>query len=401
MVPVCLMVFGLLCGTLNGEEPAHTDEQRCVVLFTGSGEQNPFWDLFIDFMREAAQDLEIKLEVFYADNSRNRMVSQVREVCERADKPDGIVVQSFKRTGTNILRLAEQYQVPVFLVNSGLNVEEKEQVGEPRTPLRFWIGEMLPDDYGAGYQLANALIDEAKKDPRRLGPDGRVHVIGLNGVVSHEAALAREKGLRKAIDERSDEAVLDQVVAADWDQKFARKRCRFLLRRYDHVSVIWSASDHMAVGAIAAMQDRIKEGVQQTAGKDVIVGGVDATPEAMRLIEQGTMCATVGGHFKEGGWVAVLLHDFFQGVDLAQIPTRFESPMTLVTKDNLAIYQAELDESMWERMDFRQLSRVYSPELKDYGFGAQALSTENIPRDVPFTPSNVGDASKEDDGRNQ
>ena len=77
----------------------------------------------------------------------------------------------------------------------------------------------------------------------------------------------------------------------------------------------------------------------------------------------------------EGGWVTVLLHDYFQGVDLAQIPARSASPMTLVTKANLADYQFAADPSTWKRFDFRQLSRTRNPALKEYHFGTSVLSS--------------------------
>jgi ABC-type sugar transport system substrate-binding protein len=394
VVPIFLMVPGFISAQDRAGEPTNTEEEYSVVLFTGGGKDTPFWNLFEDFMREAASDLGMQLEVYYADGSRKRMATQIHTVCQRADKPDGIVFHLFKLNGPNILRIAEQYGIPVFLVNAGLSEKQRNEIGMPRTKLRHWLGEMLPDDDSAGYKLANALIDEAKKDPRRLGPDGRVHVIALNGTVSDSASIQRVAGLNRAIAERGDEATLEQVVAADWDEKMARKRCRFLHRRYPHAKVVWSASDLMAAGAIAAMEDR-----GLTPGKDVIIGGVDAaTPEIMELIEQGKLYATVGGHFMEGGWVAVLLHDFLHGVDLDQIKSHYDSPMTLVTKDNLANYRAKLFKSTWERMDFRQLSRIDSPELKTYRFGPQVLPTIDPPLDVPSTPSNEGDTSKVADG---
>ena len=288
------------------EEEIAPKQEFSIVLFTPREAHDHFWGPFADFMSEAADDFGIRLEVQFAGGSRNMMAEQIREVCKRAEKPDGVVFQSFKRGGQLFLRIADRHGVPAFLVNAGLPKKQSETLGEPRTQLKHWLGQMLPSDYEAGFQLANALIDEASRDPLRFGDDGKVHVIGFNGIVSDSASAERFAGLQKAIAQRQEEAVLDQVVAADWNQELARRRCRVLHRRHPSASVVWSASDPMALGAMQALQE-----IGLTPGKDIIIGGVDATPEAMEAIEQGTLFATVGGHVLEGGWTVVLLHDFF------------------------------------------------------------------------------------------
>ncbi|WP_372720839.1 ABC transporter substrate-binding protein [Novipirellula sp.] len=350
-------------GKLHGEETEAGERKFHVAMFTPRDQDDAFWGPFVEFMGEVSDDLGIQLEVFFAGNSRNRMVSQIRDVCDREDKPDAIVFQSFKRGGPRFLRIAERRQVPAVLVNAGLQPEQSEELGQPRTKLTHWLAEVLPDDYDAGFQLANALIDEALRSPRRLAADGKLHVIGLSGVVSDGASIQRMAGLHDAIAKRSDEVVLDQVVAADWSQELARFRCRILHRRYPESSVIWSASDAMAIGAIAAMQDRGK-----TPGTDVIIGGVDATPEALGLIAQEVLFASVGGHVMEGGWCIVLLHDFFHGIDLSRIPTHYDSPMRLITRDNLAAYRAVLSRETWQETDFRQFSLLDRPNQSTYRF---------------------------------
>jgi ABC-type sugar transport system substrate-binding protein len=369
--------LSLLCLTLQGNEPFAADDRFRIALFTGSDENNPFWKLFTDFMSEVAADLDIEVEYYYADGNRKRIESQVLDVCRRADRPDAIVIQDFRLNGVKILNLANEKQMPVFLVNSGLEPNEKQKVGAPRKELQYWIGEMLPEEHDAGLQLANALIDEAKKDPQHVDADGRVHVIALTGEIRHVAASERVRGLQDAIASRpNDDAILHQVVEADWDRGLARSRCRILHRRYPDATVIWTASDYMAMGAIDAVRDR-----GLVPGRDVIVGGVDATREAIRLIEEGTMHATVGGHFMEGGWVTVLLHDYLHGVDPDRIPPQHRSPMELVTKENLARYRMLLQQSNWKRTDFRQLSLLRSPERNGYRFGPQVIWTEDQNRE--------------------
>ncbi len=390
-VLISLAVFSHVPSRLLSDEPADGKAEHRVVFFTGSGPDSPFWELFIEFMEAASSDLGITIEVNLSHDNRNKMVSEVRRICEADDKPDAIIIHSFKRTGPILLDIANRNKVPVFMVNSGLTGEQEKKVGEPRERLRHWIGVMLPDDFQAGYDLAIALIDEARKDPKRLAPDGRVHVIGLSGVASDTAASEREKGLLKAIGDRSD-AVLDQVVQADWIRSRAERRCRVLYRRYPHASVVWAASDDMAAGAINAIED-----LGRTPGKEVIIGGIDATLEAIENIEKEnpSMFATVGGHFMEGGWVAVLLHDYFKGFDMTRLPRQFDSPMTLVTRENLDMFESLLNEDLWELADFRQLSRVDSK--KPHQFGPEIFLSLARPKDLPPKGADSGEDSKPDD----
>ncbi|MBB3206899.1 ABC-type sugar transport system substrate-binding protein [Rhodopirellula rubra] len=338
------------------------DKHRILVLI-GSDEDDPFWSLFAEFMGVAADQLGLELQFRFADGSLKAMSSHMRVECERKKKPACIVMQSFKRGGLKFLHTANSYQVPVFLINSGLTSEQRAKAGEPRSQLKYWVGEMLPDDYGAGFQLANALIDAAKKDPSRLGPDGRVHLIALGGTVSHTASVQRTAGLMDAVEARRDEVVLNQLVAADWKKGFARNRCRFLHRRYPQASAVWTANDQMALGAIEGLRD-----LKLVPGKDVVVGGVDATRQAMTAIKEGTLAATVGGHFQEGGWVAVIIHDLLNGLDLSKIPMHYASPMKLVTAENVAAYQASLQKSEWDRINFKQYSRLHRPKSDGYQF---------------------------------
>jgi len=391
----CALLFGFSLGSADGDEQNKADETYNVALFTGSEKNVLFWDLFAEFMRVAGKDLGLELEVFYAEGNRNKMRSQIREVCRRSKKPDAIVVQSFKRNGPSCLKIAERNKVPIFLVNAGLTGltdQQKAAIGKPGEKLKYWIGEMYPDDQDAGYQLANALIDEALKDPKRLGPDGRVHVIGLNGVVYDGASIERAAGLKKAIEERSDVATLDQLVPADWDQADAQFRCKVLHRRYPNASVIWCASDPMALGAIEAMRQRGK-----APGTDVFIGGVDAIDRGtMDLIDAGTLSASVGGHYMDGGWVVVLLYDYFHRVDISGKGVRRLSQMTLVTKSNLDEYRPGLEKSTWETTDFRRFSHHHHPELKDYQFSLGATATASS-SEKPSTGDNGENASKDDD----
>ena len=386
MVPlrhVCVLtVTCLLCCACSAGQPQDREKPKTsqyhVAMFCGSDADNPFWTLFADFMRVAGKDLGIKVDINFTSGNREEMIKRIRNACDAPDKPDAIVVQGFKKNGLNCLRIANEYMTPVFTVNSGLTKEEAQSLNDSREELPFWIGELLPDDKGAGYQLAIELINQARA--RNLqAPDGKIHVIGLNGTVSDGASIERLAGLNQAIAECSEFAVLDQAISADWSREKARSRGRILHRRYPEAAVVWCASDLMAAGAIDGMKERGK-----APGDDIIVGGVDASSQAMDLIEKDLLGATIGGHFKDGGWVLLLLYDYFNQVELraGKKPARYKSAMQLVTAAKLGKFKDAVNPENWQRIDFRQFSRHDHPEREAYPFEsgiAQQANSESPP----------------------
>jgi hypothetical protein len=150
----------------------------------------------------------------------------------------------------------------------------------------------------------------------------------------------------------------------------------------------------MAEGAIEAMSERGLE-----PGFDVILGGVDASPEAIELIKAGKLAATIGGHFQDGGRVAVLLYDYLHGVELKKgTPARYMSEMNLVTQDNSAKYEADVDPESWKRIDFHRYSRHDHPELKKYWFEPEATPPANSTATPTALPP--GNAASSNDKRN-
>lgn len=353
-----LFVFFFLLGDLVY---AHHKEIK-ISLITGRSANDAFWKPVEDFMRAACDDLGMELKVYYARGSRSKMKSIAKK--SGSEKPDALVFSNIKKTASQIIQSSEKSKVTMFLFNGGIADENREKVGHPREKYKYWIGEMLPDDEGAGFDLANMLIDAAKG---KVGSDGKVHMVGINGIVSDMGAIERGKGLNRAVQAR-DDVVLHQVVPANWEQAKARAQVKKLMKRYPETSVFWASSDLMSVGII--------EGAQQLSlapRKDIFTAGVDWASEGIKSVEAGMMNATAGGHFMEGGWVAVVLYDYFHGIDFVDESLEMRSKMSILTKDNVGSYIQLFGEGDWSEIDFKQFSKKLNPEVKKYDFGLEAI----------------------------
>jgi ABC-type sugar transport system substrate-binding protein len=308
------------------------------------------------------------------------MEAETRRLISGPDRPDYLVVTIHRGIGVRLLEIAEQAKVPVFVINAGLLDEDRRRVGGPREHYKYWIGQMLPDDEAAGYELAKILIDRARLD-QRFNRNGQVSLAAFSGRVVDGAAVQRNLGLQRAV-AGNPLVKLVQVVPAAWDRAAARAKIPLLLERYPDVTAIWAANDGMAMGAIAGL-----ETAGRKPGKDILVGGINWDSDAMHAVADGRLVATMGGHFLESVWTLVLLCDHHHGIDFATERVDWRSGMQALNRENLRNYQPRLETIDWEKINFRRLSKYFSPDLKAYRFSLDELIAPPEASDAPVSNS--------------
>lgn len=337
-----------------------------VVLLNPWSAAEPFGRTIVGAMEETAPQLGIDFSSVPASRPED-MVAEVRKLVDMGDgRPDFLIITVHKGIGTKVLEIAEGAKMPVFLINQGLLGEEKDRAGGPREHYKYWIGQMLPDDDKAGYDLARELIGCAGQ-AKAFDAKGRIPVVALTGVQLDYAAIMRERGLARAVE--SDKRVdLLQTVPANWTPGLAESKTQLLLGRYPDVRVIWAANDAMSMGAVAAI-----ERAGRRPGKDVLVGGIDWNADALRAVADGKLAVSVGGHLLEGVWAMVLLCDYYHGIDFASERVDWRSEMIPLTREDVAEYVARLGPGNWKKLDVRRFSKYYNPKLKAYDFSVKAL----------------------------
>ena len=98
------------------------------------------------------------------------------------------------------------------------------------------------------------------------------------------AARERGEGFHKSVDAVSDIKVVAKQTA-DFDRAKGLSVMENILQSNKDIQAIFAHNDEMALGAIEALS---------AAGlKDVIVVGFDATDDAVKAVDAGTMAATV------------------------------------------------------------------------------------------------------------
>jgi ABC-type sugar transport system substrate-binding protein len=352
--------LSVLAGPSDGVLPLR------VTFITPSSVGDPFWDRFTEFMRAVAQDLGVQLEVRYANVNRFNATKLALESIRARPRPDCLMYVYQIGQGMEVLKAAEVAKVRSFIINTDVTDTDREAVGLPREKFKYWIGHMHPNDVSAGGNLAAHLV-EAARQGGKLGADGRVHVVALNGLRDSPAAGQRLQGLEQAM-RAHPETVLHQLVYADWNRQTARYQSAMLLKRYPETRVVWAASDSIALGAVEGIGD---SGLK--AGSDVLVGGIDWAVDGIRAVRDGQMLISLGGHFMDGGWSLILAHDFLRGTDFASTGVTIRSDMQAITQANVESLFPLLAESHWESFGFRQFSKVHNPRLREYDFSRRAV----------------------------
>lgn len=358
---VCACVVSAMLLVCTGIEAASTVPKA--IFISPAGPDHDFWTPVTAFMQKAADNLSVSLDVVYSNDNHLMMIDKVRDICAAEQQPDYLILVSHRDATPIAIRLADECGVATVLYNGAFSPEVAEELRTGPLALKHWKGSVLPDEYQSGYLLAEALIEEAREKGLHTA-DGKIHVAGLNGALRSFTSVQRAEGLQEYARLQTD-VVLEQIVPAFWKHDKARDLSGRLLKRYPETTVLWSASDRMALGAIEAIRAKGK-----LPGRDILSAGIDWTSDVFESIENGEIVGSVGGHLFDGAWVMVMVVDHFNGYinDFFDVNTQF----SFTGKDHLMELRTLLDEGAWARLDFRRYSQHYGATEK-FEFGADLI----------------------------
>lgn len=159
--------------------------------------------------------------------------------------------------------------------------------------------------------------------------NGEGNVVILQGDPANEAAVLRTQGCQDVVDKNPGMTVT-KTQAGNWYREEGLAIMENWIQSGDPIDVVCANNDEMALGAIQALKNA-------DMLDDVLVGGVDATADALAAMEAGELEVTVfqdaAGQGAGGVEAAVGLINGDTVEDYVDIP------YVLVTPDNMADYQ--------------------------------------------------------------
>ena len=242
-----------------------------------------FADNFLTYLREAMEDYADgveDLEVFSEDAKGDvgRQLGQVENFI--AQGYDAIIVNPADTEATSqITKKCQEAGIPIVYVNRA------PEDGLPEGT--YYVGS---DEVVAGREQAKVLAD-------KMG--GKGNVVIMLGELAHSGTKGRTKGVKEILSGYPDIKIIAEQTALFQRDKGLDLMSNWLLAGLE-IDAVASNNDEMAIGAIMALKNSGK-----VPNKDVFVGGVDATPDALDFIEKGELTVSVFQNAKGQGRGAI------------------------------------------------------------------------------------------------
>jgi ABC-type sugar transport system substrate-binding protein len=270
-------------------------------------------DTFLTVLRKgiekAAADANQPVQIEIADDDVQKQLSQIQNFI--AAKVDAIIVNAVDTSATApMTKLANDAGIPIVYVN--------------RQPID--VDALGPKGAFVASNEVDSGTLETKEVCRLLG--GKGDILIMVGDLANQAAVQRTKDIHDVIatPECAGMKVLDEQTAV-WDPVKAQDLMTNWIAAGHKPAAVIANNDNMAIGAINAMK---------AAGwdmKDVVVGGIDATQEALAYMKQGDLDVTVfQDAFGQGSGAVDAALKLAKG---EKIETKVWIPFQLVTPENM------------------------------------------------------------------
>lgn len=272
-----------------------------------------FNDTFLTYMTDGmkayAATLGADVEVTYADAKEDTATQLAQVENFITQKVSAIVVVPVDTAATDpITAAAKEANIPLVYVN--------------RLPAN------LPDDVVfVGSNSIDAGVFQMEYIAEKLG--GKGNVVIMMGKLDNEAAVQRTAGVEQVAAQYPDIKIIKKQTA-NWSRDEGLSLMENWLASGDQIDAVAANNDDMALGAIQAIEAAGKLG-------QIIVGGTDATPDALAAMADGKLDMTVFQDAAGQGGGAIKA-----AVALARGETveyRVMIPYVLVTPENYQDFQ--------------------------------------------------------------
>lgn len=291
--------------------PAHAGSRIGVSM---TSLDNPFLTILLNGMKgEAARTKGVELMLEDAQRDVSRQLSQVQNFV--ANGVDAIVVNAVDGDSTAaITRAAKAAGIPLVYVN-----HPPAELGRGMPKGTAFVGS---NELDSGTMQARAVC-------KMLAGRGRAVI--LMGPLENHSALVRTKDVEDVF--RTPDCpiqILDKQTA-NWMRVEAQDLVASWLTAGMRFDAVIANNDEMAIGAAQALK---RAGV---AMKDVVIAGIEATPDGLAAMATGDLDVTVFQNATRQGEVAVQTAVAMAAGEKAE--DAIWVPFELVTKDNLAEYR--------------------------------------------------------------
>ncbi len=263
---VLVLALGMFTACGGGaEEEAPADDAKTIG-YASCNMNDTFQTYVAEAATAKAKELGYKIDIKDAQEDVVKQQDQVNTMIEMGY--DAIIVVPVDTSAMGpITDAVTAAGIPLVYVNRNPFGTEQPPEGV------YYVGSQ---EIVAGQLQGEYLVE-------KMGEKGGVGI--LMGILSNEGAVKRTEGNEEVLSKYPDIKILAKE-AGDWQSDKGMALTENWLTAYgDQLTAILANNDNMAIGALQALE---------AAGRDdVIVMGVDAIPDALNLVKEGKLDATV------------------------------------------------------------------------------------------------------------
>jgi len=265
---VLVLAIGLLAGCGGGDTggDAGNGDAGMTIGYASSNLNDTGQTFIADGARAYAAENGLEILVQDAQEDVVRQQDQVLAMIEQG--VDALVVVPVDTSAMDaITAAAKEAGIPLVYVN-------RNPFGEDQPPEDvYYVGSQ---EIVAGRFQGEALVE-------MMGEEGNVAI--LVGMLTNEGAVKRTEGNKEIIAQYPGINILAEETG-NWQRDQGLSLTENWLTAYGNdLNAILANNDEMALGAVQALQSAGRE--------DVLVLGVDATPDAKEAVKAGTLAGTV------------------------------------------------------------------------------------------------------------
>ncbi|WP_456295146.1 ABC transporter substrate-binding protein [Vibrio sp. AK197] len=218
-----------------------------------------------------AEKRGINLKISDAQQKQENQIKAVRSFI--AQGVDAIFIAPVVQTGWGpVLEEAKDYEIPVFLLDRGITVDDDS----------LYMTAVTADNVLEGKVAGQWLLETVKDKP--------CNVVELQGTVGASVAIDRKEGFSEAISNAS-----NVNIVRTQSGEFTRSKGKEVMESFikaenggKNICAVFSHNDDMAIGAIQAIKEA---GLKP--GDDILVVSIDAVPDIFKAMMNGEANATV------------------------------------------------------------------------------------------------------------
>ncbi len=259
-------------------------------------------------VEQKAKELGAKLTVFDARNDIARQIGQVETVVTQGYT--GLLIEPVAVDGVGpALEAAKKAGLAVVTIDQKITHQE------------------LVDSYVGANPVQGGEM-EMEFIAKAIG--GKGNVAFLLGPLGSDAQLGRTQGYENVIKGKYPDIKVAYQQTANWRTDQALTLVENWLQTGTPLAAIVANNDDMALGAVKAVKDA------GLVGK-ILVIGLDATPNGLAAVKEGSMIATLSQSTTEQGLLA--METVVRVANGEKVEPEIYVPHTLITKENVAQFQ--------------------------------------------------------------